>query len=896
MRNGVQFDKYNYINTPELIEALDEFLMDGDRCRYDFMAFDTESNGTVFYKNVLIGFSVSVSPDQGFYVPFLEWVPDTTSLKRRKVDGEEIEVFERGWFKDVWTGQMYPEFVTPGEYQPPEMLRHFLARWTGSTALIMHNAPFDCTGVAYNLGIDLAPNLHTDTILTKHFLDENTPHALKKVATQWKQDLGFDPHDDEISEQRELGGTVIRNGGKWNGKDKHVWRGDARAIGKYACKDTMLTFGLFLVGLDKFEKEFEQKQRDLFYEKEIMPLCREVVIPMRYGGMYIDVSYFESLLSEITELLNHYEDLANKAMGSHLDDFPLGDSMEKAVSKKRFNERLIELEGLEYPYQLNKKTGEKKESLSKKALEDAWARDGHWLWGWMLGKEEMKYSSTRIEEIKSELYQEVLGRRYRFNLNSVYHLRWLFFQKLGIDPKSVPGTDSSTKTNHIPSVDAEVLEEIIAPKFPKLVAPILVYKKLEKLRSSYIEPALALNNKGWLHLDMKQYGTISGRFSCSGGFNLQTLPKVEELGGCPKCDSKKVEVDYVRNLIAHMSCKDCGHKINDIVCYSAIKRGFIAPPGYKIVNADYSSLEPRCFAFMSGDDKLKDIYRKDLDMYAKVYCDMHPDSPYSPDPASPNFLKKKNKALRDLIKPVVLGIPYGARDAQVAHLMGLKKTITLKDGTRKEVLDVEKGRYYRELYLNTYEDLRTYMLECEVQAVNEGFVTTILGRKRRFEYTQAVFKLISAYGLTIDQFLDQKYRDLEVPNPGCGLARDGLVEFSRFFDIPMWDLEKKGNWAYLQVLFKNELNNAKNFKIQGLAAHITNRAMLDASRLFREHGIDGYVCLQVHDEITAYAREDQAELARELLKQAMEQNEFAKLVDVPMIADPIICDNLKESK
>jgi DNA polymerase I-like protein with 3'-5' exonuclease and polymerase domains len=891
-----QYGEYNHINTPELLEELDAYLMDGEKCRFDFLAFDTESNGTSFFKNVIIGFSISPTPTQGFYIPLLEWMPDQNSKKVKKIDKQEVEFFEHGWFKEVWTGKIYPEFVTPDQYRAPELVLYYLARWGLSTNLIMHNAPFDCTGTAYSTGIDLSKNLHTDTILVKHFLDENTPHGLKKVAQQWKAELGFDPEEDATSEQRELGASVLRNGGKFNGEDKHIWRGDPMLVSKYACKDTVLTFRLFLVGMEKFETELDQKQRDLFFEKEIMPLCREVVVPMRYGGMYIDVPFFETLLKEVTQLLEYYEDLAMAQLEGLLDDFPLGDSIDQAVSRQRFLKRLIELENLEPPYQINKKTGERKESLSKKALQDAYQREPHWLLGYMLGEEEMKYSQERVDEIRLQLYREILERRYRFNLNSVYHLRWLFFQKLGIDPKSVPGTDSSTKDNHIPKVDAETLEDLIYPKFPDLIHPILVYKKLEKLRSSYIEPALHLHNKGWLHLDMKQYGTISGRFSCSGGFNLQTLPKPEEVDGCPKCDSKNVSVERAGNLIAHLHCNDCKHGKLDIVCYSAIKRAFIAPPGYKIVNADYSSLEPRCFAFMSGDEKLKDIYRRDLDMYAKVYCDMHPDSPYSPDPKSPNFLKKKNNSLRNMFKPVVLGIPYGARDPQVANLMGLKKKITLRDGTEKEILDVEKGRYYRELYLSTYEDLRRFMEECELDAVTKGWVETLPGRRRRFQYAPSIFTLITGHGLTIDSFLDQKYRDLTVPNPGCGLRRDGLVEFSRYFDIPMWDLEKKGNWAYLQSLFKNELNNAKNFRIQGLAAHITNRAMLDATRLFVQNELDAYVCLQVHDEITCYVREDQAEFGRQILKQAMEQNEFAKIVDIPMIADPVICDNLRDSK
>src|SRR5690606_33043742 len=126
----------------------------------------------------------------------------------------------------------------------------------------------------------------------------------------------------------------------------------------------------------------------------------------------------------------------------------------------------------------------------------------------------------------------------------------------------------------------------------------------------------------------------------SGGFNLQTLPKVEELDKCHKCESKNINVEYSIKLLADMKCLDCDHTELDILCPSAIKSGFIAPPGYKIINADYSSLEPRCFAVMSSDDKIKDVYRKNLDLYSQIYCTMFPDGKnYSANPEDSNFLK-----------------------------------------------------------------------------------------------------------------------------------------------------------------------------------------------------------------------------------------------------------------
>lgn len=896
-----EFRDEHYLNTLEKIEAFDSFLMEGDQPRFELLAFDTESNGLEFFRSVVIGFSISVSKDKGWYLPLLEWKPDPKSFAVRSRKKVKVEMFERGHFVDVWTGKEYPENVTPKEYSPPDFVKMFLERWTSGSKLIMHNAVFDCCITAYNFGIDLAPNLFCDTILLKHVIDENSLHGLKEVASQWKRELGFNPDEDAKKEQKELGESIVRNGGTFNQRTKHIWRGDPWMVAKYGAADTALTFGVFEAGLKRLEVEYTPEHFEWFFEKEVMPVCREVVIPMTFGGVYIDVPYFEKLERETQEAMENFEDRFIEAISDHLQHFEKGKSANEAVSQKRIIEKIIELEGLEYPTATVK--GETKRTLGKKAVKEAYQKDPHWLWGYILGEDEIRYSEEQMRKVRDELYKEVLGRRHRFNVASDDHLRWLFCDRLGFSRTELPQTDSATKENPIPSMAAEVLKDHFLKKHPGIVKPLLRYKKLSKFLGSYIKPALTLNNNGWLHMDMKQHGTTSGRFSCSGGFNLQTLPKVEELDRCPKCESKKILVEHPISLLADLTCEECGYREEDIVCPSAIKRGFIAPPGYKIINADYSSLEPRCFAYQSGDEKIKEIFRKDLDMYSKFYCDMlDQDGKYSADPNSPKFLKKKNKQARDLIKPVVLGIPYGARGPQVANLMNLKTTKTFKDketGKMRtvEVLDVEKGWEYRNLYLETYPDLARYMTKCENEAMTQGYVQTLVGRRRHFTYAPFVYDLLTALGVDHEEFIDARRKDLESEiGMGGRLTKEALNAFAEYFDIPFWELREKGSWAYVRSVFRNELNNAKNVPIQGLAGHITNKGMLDTTRFFRQNGVVGYVCLQVHDEITCYAKVEQSEMAAKCLKTGMEKNEFAKMLDIDMIAEPIICDNLKDSK
>lgn len=896
----MNWEKYNLIDTEKKLKDLDAYLMNGDKPAFDLMAVDTETNGLHFFKNVIIGLSISVDRERGFYIPLLCWTP-TGPQKKRKIQKVDTMITFEGHFTDLWEEKTYPEKVSPKEYRPPLFIQKYVTKWLKAYSLIMHNAPFDCSMFYSNFEYNPAENLFCDTGLLKHFLDENSKNGLKDVAEKWKKALGYSPEESAASEQKELGASVIRNGGKFNARNKHVWRGDYEVVGKYACKDTMLTFGVFEVGMKRFSEKYKDYHHELFFQKEVMPLCKEVVIPMFLHGVYIDVAHFRKLEQETAQLLNTFEDQFMSEIKEHLKDFSKGKTVEQAVSEKALVEAIIEKEHLPYPTNITK--GIEKRSLAANAVRKMRMAEPHWLWDYILGEGEIPYSSQEVAALKQTIYEKKTGNRYRFNIASKDHLRWLLFDKLGNDKTKVKQTEAATPEKPIPSVDEEVLETFQARY--SFITPLLVYNKLSKLYSTYITPALELNNNGWLHLSMKQNGTTSGRFSCSGGYNLQTLPKVEEISGCPACESRKIEFVQKNILLMDLKCKDCKHVSQNIVCYSVIKEGFVAPPGKKIVNADFSSLEPRAFAYMSGDKKLKAVYKENLDLYSKVYCDMlDPHKKYSADPESPKFLKKIAPDKRSMFKPVVLGIPYGARAPQVARLLGLKKIKDVKEydkhgnfkWVKKEVLDVEQGKRYRDLYLNTYKDLKQYMEDCEDKAVAKGYIETIIGRRRRFKYVQYIAQLIGHYGISKEDFIEMKPHDLEKEKTPHGLDVDGLIAFSEAFDIPMWKLKKKGFWAYIRGLFINELNNSKNFPIQGLAAHITNKSMLDAVRSFRQNKVSGVVVLQVHDEITCYSDAEDAEKTSRCLKKAMEQNEFAKRIDIPMVADPVICDNLKESK
>lgn len=854
------------IKTEEELNLLKDSI---NSCKY--LTLDTETNGLSLHKSLIIGFSFSFNKDEGYYVPIWTW--------------------ENNCLQSCWDTRTAPEFGTPQEFPPLLFLEDFIA-FLSTKKLIMHNAPFDCGVIKTNFSIDLSSALFCDTKALKHFIDENTRNGLKEISTIYKNELDWAAIDPTL-EQKELAKSVVKNGGTWNKSNHDVWRGDLDIVGKYAAQDAVLTLRVFeYFNTLLYSDLYEDKHSDLFYKLEIMPLCKEVLIPMAYNGIHIDVHHFEELKKELEFLLEKYNKLVIEDIQQYLSNFKLVKPIEEIVTDKDLVKAIIEKEKLEHPFEIYK--GVKKESLSKKAIQRAYEETKHWLWGYHLGiGDELPYSSKEISEIKLQIMRQKLQRLYRFNINSAEHLRWLLFNRLNINQEEyLEKRDYTEKTNK-PSTKDEVLEKL-KDDYPFLQL-ILTYRKLNKLYGTYVCPILALQRNNWLYLNFNQTGTVSGRFSCSGGFNAQTLPRNEEISSCPKCDNKELRLSYTSKLTADIECI-CGHTEKNIICYSQIKAGFIAPKGYKIVSADYASLEPRAFSYMSGDPGLKEIYQKDLDLYSKIYCDiLDKKNKYSANPKDSNYLKKVNPQARSLFKPIILGIPYGASNAQVAYLMGLKTT----DKKGREFYNYNLAQEYIDQYLDTYPKLREYMLNCEDEACAKGYVETIFGRRRRFTYTPYIYKLLGDRGIDIQDFLKANSKTLDgmkITLSSGTLYEFDLRNFCTHFKKGILTVNEEGNWNYIKNLVRNELNNAKNVKIQGLAAHITNRAMIGVNLLFKKNDIDGYIFQQVHDELSCYVREDQAELAKTLLQNAMEDNYFTRKLDIPMKAEPVICNNLKEAK
>ncbi len=257
----------------------------------------------------------------------------------------------------------------------------------------------------------------------------------------------------------------------------------------------------------------------------------------------------------------------------------------------------------------------------------------------------------------------------RINLNSPKQLGEMLFDKMGLPaPK---------KTQRGYSTSAEVLENLAAGH--EVCAKILEYRKYQKLESTYIDSLLNLRDAaGRIHSRFDQVATATGRIS-SAEPNLQNIPVRTELG-------------------------------------RQIRRAFIARPGCVLVDADYSQIELRVLAHMSGDETMIEAFREGQDIHARTAAEVY---------GVP--LEQVTHEMRSASKAVNFGIVYGISDFTLA------KNISV---SRKE------AREFIERYFERYPGVKRYMDAAVAEGREKGYVTTLMGRRRYLpELASANFNL-----------------------------------------------------------------------------------------------------------------------------------------------------------
>ena len=262
--------------------------------------------------------------------------------------------------------------------------------------------------------------------------------------------------------------------------------------------------------------------------------------------------------------------------------------------------------------------------------------------------------AVRIGELETKIYEEA-GET--FNINSPKQLGVILFDKMGLKG------GKKTKTGY--STSAEVLEKL-APECP-LVADILEYRQLAKLKSTYADGLAAyIEPDGRIHTTFQQTITATGRLS-SVEPNLQNIPIRMELG-------------------------------------RQIRKAFIPREGCVLVDADYSQIELRVLAHMSGDENLIHAYRGAQDIHRLTASQVF----HIPFDEVTDLQRRNAKAVN-------FGIVYGISS------FGLSQDLSI---SRKEAQE------YIQKYFETYPKIKEFLDSCVEEAKEKGYARTMFGRRR----------------------------------------------------------------------------------------------------------------------------------------------------------------------
>lgn len=522
-------NKLHIITTLEKLNQAYDYVLENLPKVNDLAAFDTETDGSNPIVNKIIGYSISLYEDEGLYIPFYTMTDEfglcTEAPGYIPKEGQNVDC------------ELKPCVSAEFKERALELLAELVKYRT-----LMHNATFDVIVCRRNYGIDFINSIYCDTMLLKHTLDCDKPHGLKECAVKY---FG----DDSKDEQTELGGSVLRNGGKWTVRDKWIWYGDLYYVGKYACMDTALTLKLY----NHLDPQLDDLDlREFFYEDEVMPLLKYGTIPMKDTGFKIDVGHFRRaklrIQAEIDDLeqqlMVEVSDITGPLEQVHLDEkYP-------PKPKGAFAEALILESGLNLP--INAKTGKfsvaksvvKKwaEEEIKKATEDQIKVI------WFIQQEADKVPMYLIHKVQRRLWEEKQDRPI-INLGSAKQFEYIVGKKWGVkSPEKTASGDQSFTASVIERItisrmqDLEGLTEDQAkdrfselmecdelPKDADWFIKYLRKKKLEKIITAFIDGILEKAIDGRIHSDLLQFGTSSGRYA-SRNPNLQQLPSHSALG------------------------------------------------------------------------------------------------------------------------------------------------------------------------------------------------------------------------------------------------------------------------------------------------------------------------------------------------------------------------------
>ncbi len=285
---------------------------------------------------------------------------------------------------------------------------------------------------------------------------------------------------------------------------------------------------------------------------------------------------------------------------------------------------------------------------------------------------------TEIEESKQAVYRACsmsLGSTVKpFNLNSTQQLGDVLFDQLGLP--------HGKKTSRGYSTSAEVLENL-RDVAPEIIDPLLRYRQLTKLNSTYIEGLLRLTEaNGRVHSTFDQVATATGRISSSEP-NLQNIPVRTEEG-------------------------------------REIRQAFLPREGWVLLDADYSQIELRLMAHFSGDEAMLSAFRTGQDVHARTASEIF-DVP----------LDEVDSTLRSRAKAVNFGIIYGISGFGLARNTGVSQ---------------QEARSFISRYFAKYPGVKRFMDAAVEDGQQNGYALTLMGRRRYLPELTASNAMVREFG------------------------------------------------------------------------------------------------------------------------------------------------------
>ena len=342
---------------------------------------------------------------------------------------------------------------------------------------------------------------------------------------------------------------------------------------------------------------------------------------------------------------------------------------------------------------------------------------------------------ARIAELERNIYF-LAGET--FNINSPKQLGHILFDKLLLPPPK------KTKTGY--STGADVLEKLYDRH--AIIQAVLEYRQYSKLKSTYADGlAAVIAPDGRIHTRFQMTVTATGRLS-SVEPNLQNIPVRTELGG-------------------------------------ELRKMFIAGPGNVLVDADYSQIELRLLAHISGDEAMRRAFVNGEDIHAVTASQVL---------GIP--LEQVTKQQRSNAKAVNFGIVYGISAFSLAQDIHVS---------------VAEARAYMNSYLAKYSGVREYMKKVVEQAKEDGYVSSLYGRRRALPELASHDHNLRAFGERV----------------------------------------------------------ALNMPIQGTAADVMKIAMIRVNDALKRSGLNARLLLQVHDELIVECPEEEAEQVAGILSEEM---------------------------